>query len=173
MRGASSRRWRGGMPSPSSALTMLGMIAQMEGDKTQAIDYFQRAVDLDPRAAIAANNLAWIYAERGEKLDYALQLAQTAVQVMPKAPEAQDTLGWVYYKRKTAEPAIAAVSSDARTRRGQPDLPLPPRVGVPARGGSGAPRGNRSNARWSLADGSAVGFGGAAAPSARFRPASK
>ncbi len=80
----------------------------MGGDNTQALDYFQRAVDLDPRAAIAANNLAWIYAERGEKLDYALQLAQTAVQVMPKAAEAQDTLGWVYYKRRAAEPAIAA-----------------------------------------------------------------
>ena len=49
-----------------------------------------------------------MYAERGEKLDYALQLAQTAVQVMPKAPEAQDTLGWVYYKRKAAEPAVQA-----------------------------------------------------------------
>ncbi len=72
---------------PVSALTMLGIIAQMEGDNAQALEHFQRAVDLDPRAAIAANNLAWIYAERGEKLDYALQLAQTAVQVMPKAPK--------------------------------------------------------------------------------------
>ena len=87
---------------------MLGIIAQMEGDNNKALESFQRAVDLDPRAAIAANNLAWFYAERGEKLDYALQLAQTAVQIMPKAPEVQDTLGWVYYKRKTAEAAVQA-----------------------------------------------------------------
>jgi Flp pilus assembly protein TadD len=87
---------------------MLGVIAQMDNDEAKALDYFQRVVDLNPRAAIAANNLAWIFAERGEKLDYALQLAQTAVQVLPKAAEAHDTLGWVYYKRGAAEAARAA-----------------------------------------------------------------
>jgi tetratricopeptide (TPR) repeat protein len=93
---------------PVAPLTMLGVIAEMEGDNTKAVEYFQRVIDLDPRASIAANNLAWLYAERGEKLDYALQLAQTAVQGMPKAPEAQDTLGWVYYKRNAPTSAIAA-----------------------------------------------------------------
>jgi Flp pilus assembly protein TadD len=93
---------------PVAALTMLGVIAQMEGDNARAVDCFERVVDLEPRAGIAANNLAWIYAERGEKLEYALQLAQTAVQAMPKAPEAHDTLGWVYYKRGTAPSSVSA-----------------------------------------------------------------
>ena len=74
----------------------------------KAMEYFQRVVDLEPRSFIAANNLAWLYAERGERLDYALQLAQSAVQAVPKSPEANDTLGWVYYKRQAAPAAVAA-----------------------------------------------------------------
>jgi tetratricopeptide (TPR) repeat protein len=95
-------------PKPVAALTMLGIIAHMDGDAPKAIEHFQRVVDLEPRAFIAANNLAWLYAERGERLDYALQLAQTAVQIEPKSPEARDTLGWVYYKRQTSPTAITA-----------------------------------------------------------------
>jgi tetratricopeptide (TPR) repeat protein len=93
---------------PVAALTMLGIIAEMERNAPKAQEHFERAVELDPRAAIAANNLAWLYAEKGDRLDYALQLAQTAVQVLPKAGEAHDTLGWVYFKRNTAGPSIAA-----------------------------------------------------------------
>jgi tetratricopeptide (TPR) repeat protein len=52
-----------------------------------------------------SNNLAWIYAEAGENLDTALQLAQSAVAGVPNSPELQDTLGWVYYKKK--QPLLA------------------------------------------------------------------
>ena len=92
---------------PISALTMLGMIAQMEGDTSKALEHFERVIDLDPRSVIAANNLAWIYAERGEKLDRALQLAQAAAAETPKAPDVLDTLGWVYLKRRASDRAIA------------------------------------------------------------------
>jgi len=54
----------------------------------------------------AANNLAWILAERGQDLDRALQLAQTAVSVAPERPELIDTLGWVYYKKNQPRQAI-------------------------------------------------------------------
>ena len=44
----------------------------------EARGHFERAVQLNPRAAVAANNLAWDYANNGGNLDVALQLAQTA-----------------------------------------------------------------------------------------------
>src|SRR6185295_18219927 len=59
-------------------------------------------------AAVAANNLAWIYAEEGQNLDVALQLAQTAKAQLPERPEVNDTLGWVYYKKGLATLAIPA-----------------------------------------------------------------
>jgi tetratricopeptide (TPR) repeat protein len=51
--------------------------------------------------------LAWLYAERGEKLDIALQLAQTAVAGLPDSAEAADTVGWVYYKKAIPDLAVA------------------------------------------------------------------
>jgi tetratricopeptide (TPR) repeat protein len=55
---------------------------------------------------VAANNLAWIYAEDGGNLDVALGLAQTAKSRLPDSPEATDTLGWVYYKKGLASLAV-------------------------------------------------------------------
>ena len=56
---------------------------------------------------VAANNLAWMYAETGENLDMALQLAQAAARRLPNNPAIQDTLGWIYYKKGLATLAIA------------------------------------------------------------------
>ena len=57
-------------------------------------------------AAVAANNLAYLYTLRSEKLDTALQLAQTAKQKLPDDPAIIDTLGWVYYKKNLPDLAI-------------------------------------------------------------------
>ena len=72
----------------------------------EAVHAFKQALSLDPRAAVAANNLAWDYLERGGNLDRALQLAQTAKAELPDEAAVNDTLGWVYYKRDLPGPAI-------------------------------------------------------------------
>jgi Tfp pilus assembly protein PilF len=95
-------------PRPVTALTMRGLVAQAQNDAAAAQDSFEKAVDLDPATPIAANNLAWIYAEQGQNLDQALELAKVAQQGLADAAEVHDTLGWVYYKRRTPGPAIAA-----------------------------------------------------------------
>jgi len=48
------------------------------GKPEEARKRYEAALSLDPTAAIAANNLAWMTAETGGNLDVALQLAQTA-----------------------------------------------------------------------------------------------
>ena len=65
---------------------------------------------MEPRAPIAANNLAWIYAEKGENLEAALQYAQTAQKALPAVAAVQDTLGWVYYKMGVPDRAVAALT---------------------------------------------------------------
>jgi Flp pilus assembly protein TadD len=50
-----------------------------------------------------------MYADAGENLDMALQLAQTAVAGMPDSPEALDTLGWVYYKKQLSSSAVSTL----------------------------------------------------------------
>ena len=57
---------------------------------------------------IAANNLAYLYAEANENLDRALILAQTAVEQAPDNPDVRDTLGWVYYQKQLPDLALRA-----------------------------------------------------------------
>jgi tetratricopeptide (TPR) repeat protein len=84
---------------PVAALTMSGVILQSQGQIAQARARFEKVLAIDPRAPVAANNLAWLQVEAGENLDVALQLAQAAVSAAPDAPEITDTLGWIYYKK--------------------------------------------------------------------------
>ena len=91
---------------PVGALTMSGIILQAQGKSDLAKKRYEDVLALDSRAAIAANNLAWMHAESGENLDTALQLAQTATSIVPDSPEIMDTLGWVYYKKQLPDLAI-------------------------------------------------------------------
>jgi Flp pilus assembly protein TadD len=70
---------------------------------------FERVIKVDPRAAVASNNLAWIYAEHGGSLDQALQLALVAKAELPNETEVHDTLGWIYYRKGDLSAAIEAL----------------------------------------------------------------
>ena len=90
---------------PVAALTMSGIILQTQGNVSEARKRYEQVLAMDGRAAIAANNLAWLQAEGGDNLDVALQIAQTAAAAAPQLPDVSDTVGWIYYKKKL--PALA------------------------------------------------------------------
>jgi len=92
--------------SPAGPLTLVAMIQESRGDREAARQQYERILALDPHAGVAANNLAWMYAEAG-RLDDALKLA-TVAQDQLKRPEAEDTLGWVYYRKGLWQHAIAS-----------------------------------------------------------------
>ncbi len=101
--------------------TMLGTILQLQGKENEAKARYSKVLQIDPRAAVAANNLAWIDANNTNgNLDVALQLAQTAKAQLPTRHEVDDTLGYIYYKKGLSSMAIEALS--ASTSR-QPDNP--------------------------------------------------
>ncbi len=85
---------------PLTSLTMVGLIYELQNRTNDAKQAFEQVLAIDPKSSIAANNLAWIYAENGGNLDIALQLAQTAQATMPDSAEAADTLGWIYLKKE-------------------------------------------------------------------------
>jgi tetratricopeptide (TPR) repeat protein len=93
-------------PRPVAALTSAGMILQGQGRQAEARQRFERALQIDPGTPIAANNLAWLYAQSGGNLDVALQLAQTAYSKLPDSPEVAHTLGYIYYKKDLLPQAI-------------------------------------------------------------------
>jgi tetratricopeptide (TPR) repeat protein len=92
--------------APAGPLTLVGMIHEARGDRDSAKQQYERALAVDSNAGVAANNLAWMYAEDG-RLDEALKLA-TVAQAQLKRPEADDTLGWVYYRKGLVQHAISA-----------------------------------------------------------------
>jgi len=94
-------------PKSVGAQTALGILLQLQNRQDEARARYEKVLQLDPRAPVAANNLAWIYAEQGANLDVALQLAQTAKAQLPDLPEVNDTLGWVYQKKGMGSLAIA------------------------------------------------------------------
>jgi tetratricopeptide (TPR) repeat protein len=100
--------------------TMLGTILELQGRKDEAKSRYNKALQIDPRAAVAANNLAWISANTNGNLDLALQLAQTAKAQLPNRHEVDDTLGWIYYKKGLSSMAIESLSASAQK---QPDNP--------------------------------------------------
>ena len=68
--------------------TMAAVILQGQGKEDEARRRYERLVEVNPGgAAVAANNLAWMYASGGEQLDRALQLAQAAKAELPDHPE--------------------------------------------------------------------------------------
>jgi tetratricopeptide (TPR) repeat protein len=103
-------------PNSVGTHTVVAMLLQSMNRLDEAQQRYERVIQIDRQAPVAANNLAWMYAERGGNLDMALQLAQTARRNLPNAPAVADTLGWVYYKKQQYDMAIRelaeAVSKD-------------------------------------------------------------
>jgi tetratricopeptide (TPR) repeat protein len=79
--------------------TMLGMLMEAQHDGPAAEKQYLQTLAIDQEAAVAANNLAWIYVSSNRNLDKAVELGQVAVRKLPDEPHVNDTLGWAYYKK--------------------------------------------------------------------------
>lgn len=88
--------------------------AAASGNRQQAIEDYERAVREGDQTGVAANNLAWIYAEQNTKLDRALSLAESAVKYAPENPAVLDTLGYVYLQRREYTSAVNVLETAAR-----------------------------------------------------------
>jgi len=108
-------------PKPVAALTFAAMLKESQGDKPGAQQRYERALQLDPNAAVAANNLAWMYAEHGGNLDIALQLAQTAKRQLTNTPQVNDTLGFIYYKKNLPLLALPLLEATVEKEPSNPE----------------------------------------------------
>jgi predicted Zn-dependent protease len=95
-------------PKNVAALTMAAMIVHSQNKTDDARKRYEAIVNADPTAAVAANNLAWLYQEAGDKLDEALRLAQAAAARLPESSEVQDTIGMIYVKKELPALAVPA-----------------------------------------------------------------
>jgi Flp pilus assembly protein TadD len=100
--------------NPVAARTLVAMLMEAQGKQAEARRRYEEILRLDPNAPVAANNLAYIYADAGGNLDVALQLVQTAKQKLPELPEVDDTLGFVYLKKDLASLAVPPLESSVQ-----------------------------------------------------------
>jgi tetratricopeptide (TPR) repeat protein len=98
-------------PSAAGPRTMVGVILETQGKRAEAKKWYEDTVAATNDAPVVANNLAMIYANEGNNLDQALQLAQAAKQRLPENADVDDTLGWIYYKKGLANLAIGPLES--------------------------------------------------------------
>ncbi len=109
-------------PSAVGARTMLGMLLDQDGNREEAKKAYAAAVSGTNNAPVAANNLAFIYAEQGTNLDEALQLATTAKQRLPNDASVDDTIGWIYYKKGLSDLAIKSFEESLKKRPDDPEV---------------------------------------------------
>ena len=100
--------------------TMAGLVLEAQGKPEEARRRYEDVVEKYPKAAVASNNLAWMYATRGEQLDRALQLAQSAKDQMPDQPDVNDTLGFVYIKKQLGSLAVPHLQRAIEARPAEP-----------------------------------------------------
>ncbi|MDD5292052.1 MAG: tetratricopeptide repeat protein [Candidatus Omnitrophica bacterium] len=93
-------------PSDSNVHFYLGYIYNESAKVDNAIKEFSRAIEIDPNNSLALNCLSYLYAQRGEQLDYALSLVQKALEFDPANGAYLDTMGWVYFKKGDLENAL-------------------------------------------------------------------
>jgi tetratricopeptide (TPR) repeat protein len=107
-------------PRSVAALTLSGMILEAQGKTSDAQARFERVMQVDAEAPVAANNLAWIYAENSGNLDLALQLAQTSKRKLTDSAEVNDTLGYIYYKKNLPTLAIPPLRASTEKEPANP-----------------------------------------------------
>ena len=109
-------------PSAVGARTMIGMLLDQQGKRDEALKAYQAAVRGNDNAPVAANNLAFLYAERGTNLDEALQLATSAKQRLPNDANVDDTIGWIYYKKGLTDLALKSFEESLRKAPDNPEV---------------------------------------------------
>ncbi len=109
-------------PSNVGARTMVGVLLELQGKRDEAKKAYEATVEGTENAPVAANNLAFIYAEQGTNLDVALQLASAAKQRLPEDASVDDTLGWVYYKKGLPALAVKPFEESLKKRPDNPEV---------------------------------------------------
>lgn len=83
-----------------------GAAAERNGEWERAEKLLSRCIELDPNHAEAHNYLAYMWAEKGIKLDLALEYVRKALAAKPTSGAFVDTLGWIYFRQGRYELAL-------------------------------------------------------------------
>ena len=84
----------------------LALIYDTTGEWDRSDKYYMELISTDSTDAQAFNNYAYSLVERGEDVEFALELAMNAIRLAPKSAPYLDTIGWIYFKMNRYEKAV-------------------------------------------------------------------
>jgi len=82
----------------------------------EARTQYEAIVAVNRDDAVASWRLAAIYANQGENLDVAVQLASLARRKLPDDPVVSDVLGWVYVRKRIANAGLSYLEAAVRAQ---------------------------------------------------------
>lgn len=90
------QQWQQALPNSDVPWFLEGMQQQTAGNGAKAAELYEAAIKRNANNALALNNLAVLYSEKGDKR--ALSLAEKAHQLQPRNPAILDTYGWMLFQ---------------------------------------------------------------------------
>ena len=109
-----ARRLRTAAPDDPRGMYVLAQVLEARRDFDGAERSLREILARDPADATALNYLGYMLAERGQRLDEAVDLVQRALKLEPGNPSFLDSLGWAYYqqgKLDLADPPLSEAAS--------------------------------------------------------------
>jgi tetratricopeptide (TPR) repeat protein len=111
-------------PGNVRALMLQALIYDKTKDFTKARDAYEKVLAAKPDSLSAMNNLAYLYADRLNQPDKALELARNARELQPTDAIVADTLGWILYQRADYVQALALFQESTGKFPDRPEFQL-------------------------------------------------
>lgn len=111
---------RGLVHLPDDSRLLFALAATYEDDEQfdRAETVFRQLIAIDPAHAPALNYLGYMLADRGQKLEEAVDLIERAIDAGGENPAYLDSLGWAYYRLERFDEAVDPLE---RAAEGAPD----------------------------------------------------
>ena len=108
------RAWIAAAPDSADGRLALGALLERTGRFPNAESELRQAMKLDPTSPEAFNYLGYSLADRGERLEEALDLIRKALAIDPWNGAYLDSLGWTFYKMDRLDEARDPLDRAAR-----------------------------------------------------------
>ncbi len=96
--------WVNERPEDVAGRLVLANLFQTTDRESEALDEYERVLELEPDSIVALNNAAWLYREIAAPR--ALALARRATDLAPENAAVLDTLGWILVQTDRPDEAI-------------------------------------------------------------------
>ena len=83
---------------PATVYAAMAYIAWTQQEYENCVNYYEKALDIEPENVTALNGLGYVLACLNKDLTRALMLSKRALDMSAQSIACLDTVGWVYYK---------------------------------------------------------------------------